>query len=107
MSTTGEGLRVGSPGIFTVRFLRKGRPWNGSLFDVTARGRFPNQQDFPIVVTPAEDADNSLYNLGIAAADLDTAADLSIEFFFDGPEVVNPNAAPLVIPVRAAYEVAA
>lgn len=108
MSSSGEGLRVGADGVIHIQIVDGYEPRDLTGYTVTATAKFQNSVTaaFTVTVTPV-DAATGRYRLGFALADLGEAGDLAVELAFAGTPTINPNAAPIIIPVRALYEAAA
>lgn len=106
MRGSGEGLRVGTDASVDVRFVIGTRKLDLAAYTVACTGKIGSGSEFTPTIS-AVDASVGHYNVSLAAADLDAAGDLALEFTFTGgPDTLNPNAKPLIIPVRAEYEVA-
>ncbi len=104
MIASGAGLVVGKDGVVQVEFTRS----NGVLVldGVAASAKLNALTAFTPTVT-AVSGSTTKWSVAIPGSELDEAGDLAIEFTLTKTgETVNPNAKPLIIPVRALYALA-
>lgn len=101
MIASGKGLVVGKDGYFTVEFTRGQVVLD--LDSVTASAKLNALTEFNPVV--AQVGSTTKWGVTIPDTELTAAGDLAVEFSLTkAGETVNPNAKPLIIPVRALYE---
>lgn len=101
MIASGEGLVVAKDGVLRVQF----KQGNALLVldDVDATAKLNALTAFAPTVS-AVAGSTTKWSVAIPAAELDEAGDLVLEFTLTkSGQTVNPNAKPLVIPVRALY----
>lgn len=104
MIASGAGLTVGKDGVIQVEFTRA----NGvlTLNDVDASAKLNALTPFTPTVTLVSGS-TTKWSVAIPGSELDEAGTLAIEFTLTKTgETVNPNAKPLLIPVRALYALA-
>lgn len=101
-----DALRQGSSARISLRFRKGGRFLNGLGYTLTAEGKLPSGTTFPIFVDE-KDPENGRWDIEMTAEQLSEAGDLSVEFDFIGEGVLNPNARPLILPVRSRHQEAA
>lgn len=100
MISSGKGLVVGKDGYFTVEFTRGQLVLD--LDDVDATAKLNALTAF--VPTVAQVGSTTKWGVTIPLAELTAAGDLVVEFTLTKTgETINPNAKPLIIPVRALY----
>lgn len=101
-------LRVGSDGVVHILVVDGYKPKNLDGYTVTAQAKFRDSGLPEFAVTISEDD----YTAGQFAANFDGAdltqeGTIALELFFAGSPVINPNAEPILIPVRAEFSEAA
>ena len=104
MIASGAGLVVGKDAVIQVEFTRGNAAL--ALNSVTATAKLNALTAFAPTVT-AVSGSTTKWSVAIPGSELDEAGDLVIEFTpVKSGETVNPNAKPLIIPVRALYALA-
>lgn len=101
---SGEGLREGTDGYIVIQLVAGYEAVDGTGRTVTVAASFDGgATEFNATVASVDEIAGR-YKVSFTAAQLDQAGDLALEVTVTGgSDPVNPNAKPIIVPVRARF----